>query len=330
MFFQELDLLEIRLSYLDAYVDRFLIVEACQTFSGKPKGFVFEEHAHRFSAYLHKIDYQKITDFHRDFQSVQQYLKNAGTPSHQKILKFMEQHSHYPKTEFNWVLESYHRECIHLALDSVADDEDIVIISDLDEIPCVQLFNAKNLSSISDRPRVCQQREFRYFLNYYKDSDWLGSIAGQYQVIGQKSLNLLRRDSKATREIVHPDSIKDCGYHYTSCGSVDMIREKIKSWSHQELNNSVVLNNLEKNILSGQDIFLRESGTNLKRVDITDRKFFDSDMSSLILQFPHLITDEQIDVIKPSLFRDLWRGGVMIWQKIQYKLSRLIKIKNNI
>jgi beta-1,4-mannosyl-glycoprotein beta-1,4-N-acetylglucosaminyltransferase len=330
LFFQELDLLDIRLAYLNPYVDRFVIVEACQTFSGKPKGFVFEEHAQRFAKYLHKIEYQKITDFHRDFQSVQQHLKDIGTPSHQKILSIMEQHNHYPKTELHWVLDTYHRECIHLALDRIADDEDIVIISDLDEIPCVQLFTPVNLTAVRERPRVCQQREFRYFLNYYKDADWLGTIAGRYWVIGKKSLNLLRIDSKATRKIVDPAPIMDCGYHFTSCGGIEMIREKIKSWGHQEFNNSVVINNIEKNILSGQDIFQRETGTNLKRVDIMDRQYFDSAMSSLLVQYPHLISGDQIDVIESSLFRDLWRRTVMTWQKVQYKLERRLKIKNNI
>jgi beta-1,4-mannosyl-glycoprotein beta-1,4-N-acetylglucosaminyltransferase len=37
IFFQELDLLEIRLSYLYPYVDLFIIVEACQTFTAKTK-----------------------------------------------------------------------------------------------------------------------------------------------------------------------------------------------------------------------------------------------------------------------------------------------------
>jgi len=330
LFFQELDLLDIRLAYLDPYVDRFAIVEACQTFSGKSKGFVFEEHAQRFTKYLYKIEYQKITDFHRDFQSVQKHLKNVGTPSHQKIHSIMEQHSHYPKTELHWVLDTYHRECIHLALDRIADDDDIVIISDLDEIPHLRLLTPENLTAIRERPRVCQQREFRYFLNYYKETNWLGTIAGLHQVIGRQSLNLLRIDSKEARTVVHPAPIADCGYHFTSCGGVDMIREKIKSWGHQEFNNSVVINNIEKNISTGQDIFQRETGTNLKRVDITDRQYFDSAMSSLLVYYPHLISGEQIDVIEPSLFRDLWRRTIMISQKIQYKLGRLIKMKNGI
>lgn len=325
LFFQELDLLDIRLAYLDPYVDKFVIVEACQTFSGKPKDFVFEQHAQRYSKYLNKIEYQKITDFHSDYQSVQQHLEAGGTPSHQKILGIMERHNHYPKTELHWVLDSYHRECIHLVLDRIADDDDIVIISDLDEIPCVGLFSPANLSAIRERPRVCRQREFRYFLNYYKDSEWLGTIAGRQQIVGRQSLNMLRLDSKAARTIVHPTPIADCGYHFTSCGSIDMIREKIKSWGHQEFNNNTVINSIEENVRSGQDIFQRETGTNLKRVDVTDGQYFDDAMSSQIAKFHHLISIDQIDMVEPSVLMDLRRRAVMAWQKMRYKLGHRLK-----
>lgn len=330
LFFQELDLLDIRLAYLDPYVDKFVIVEACQTFSGNPKELVFEKNAQRFANYLHKIEYEKVRDFHSTYESLRSHLKKSDTPSKQKILSFLENHTHYPKTELHWVLDAYHRECIHLALDRIADSDDIVIISDLDEIPCVGLFKSANLSAIRERPRVCRQREFRYFLNYYKDADWLGTIAGRHQVIGRQSLNLLRIDSKEARTIVHPAPIADCGYHFTSCGSIEMIREKIKSWGHQEFNNNVVINGIEKNIRSGQDIFQRETGTNLKRVDVTDSEYFDSAISNQIVRFPHLISSDQIEVIEPSLLMDLCRRAVMAWQKIQYKLGWRLRSKNNI
>ncbi len=330
LFFQELDLLEIRLAYMDPHVDRFVIVEACQTFSGKPKDFVFEKHSQRFAKYLHKIEYQKLTDFHSDFASVQQHLKNAATPSQQKVLAMLEQHTHYPKTELHWVLDSYHRECIHLALDRIAEPDDVVILSDLDEIPSTDLFSASNLAAIREQPRVCRQREFRYFLNYFKDADWLGTIAGLQQVISQQSLNLLRIDSKQTRKIVHPVPIENGGYHFTSCGGIDMIREKIKSWGHQELNNSVVINNIEKNVRSGQDIFQRETGTNLKRVDIFDTLYFDAAMSEAVASYRHLISSEQIDVVEPSLYRDVWRRAIMTWQKIQYKMGRKLKPRGSV
>ena len=43
LFFQELDLLEVRLEYLYEKVDKFIILESCQTFTGGEKSFYFED-----------------------------------------------------------------------------------------------------------------------------------------------------------------------------------------------------------------------------------------------------------------------------------------------
>ncbi len=55
MFFNELDLLEIRLNILDPYVDKFVIGESYQTFSGKQKPLYYEENQERFAKWRDKI-----------------------------------------------------------------------------------------------------------------------------------------------------------------------------------------------------------------------------------------------------------------------------------
>ena len=55
LFFQELDLLEIRLEYLYPIVDKFIIVEARQSFTGQIKGFIFEKNIKRYKKYSDKI-----------------------------------------------------------------------------------------------------------------------------------------------------------------------------------------------------------------------------------------------------------------------------------
>ena len=50
-FFNELDLLELRLEMLDPYVDRFVIVECVETFSGKPKPLHLKENYDRYKKY---------------------------------------------------------------------------------------------------------------------------------------------------------------------------------------------------------------------------------------------------------------------------------------
>ena len=59
-FFNELDLLEIRLKYLYDTLDYFVIVEADQTFSGENKSYVLEEHWERFRPYHPKMVYVQL------------------------------------------------------------------------------------------------------------------------------------------------------------------------------------------------------------------------------------------------------------------------------
>ena len=63
LFYNELNLLEIRLETLDPYVDFFLIVEADETFSGNKKEFIFLENQEKFSKFKHKIIHLPISSF---------------------------------------------------------------------------------------------------------------------------------------------------------------------------------------------------------------------------------------------------------------------------
>ena len=103
-FFNELDLLEIRLNVLKDVVDRFVLVEAGETHTGKPKPFYFEENRGRFAAFADRIIYLKIEKF--------------------------------PAGHGAWWNENYQRNEIATALaDAGAKDDDWILVSDLDEIP---------------------------------------------------------------------------------------------------------------------------------------------------------------------------------------------------
>ena len=56
-FFNELDILKLRLHIMNPVVDRFVISEATETFSGNPKPLYYEDRALRSSEYetKHKI-----------------------------------------------------------------------------------------------------------------------------------------------------------------------------------------------------------------------------------------------------------------------------------
>ena len=53
-FFNELDILKLRLHILDPLVDRFVIEEATHTFSGLPKDLCFEKNREMFEEFLRR------------------------------------------------------------------------------------------------------------------------------------------------------------------------------------------------------------------------------------------------------------------------------------
>ena len=61
-FYNELDVLEVRLHELNASVHRFVLVEATRTHSNKPKPLYFQEAASRFAAFSDKIVHVVVDD----------------------------------------------------------------------------------------------------------------------------------------------------------------------------------------------------------------------------------------------------------------------------
>ena len=108
-FFNELDILELRLNILYKYVDKFVIVEGNKTHTGKDKDFIFEQNKNRFEKFLDKIIYIKVEDFPS--------LENSQTSEDGN----------------KWLYENYQRDAIMRGLTECKDD-DIIITSDCDEI----------------------------------------------------------------------------------------------------------------------------------------------------------------------------------------------------
>jgi len=99
-FFNELELLEVRLNTLNDHVDKFVLVESTRSHQNKPKPLFYQENKHLFEKFNSKIEHIIVDDF----------------PEHTY-------HS----------FEHHQRDCIERGL-GCCEDDDIVFISDLDEI----------------------------------------------------------------------------------------------------------------------------------------------------------------------------------------------------
>jgi beta-1,4-mannosyl-glycoprotein beta-1,4-N-acetylglucosaminyltransferase len=102
MFFNELDLLEIRLHELSSVVDRFVLVEARETFSFRPKPLHYYDNRERFKQFWDRIDHRVIDRFP---------VRNDPWEAE--------------RTQREWVLQAF----------GEGDPDDIFICSDVDEIP---------------------------------------------------------------------------------------------------------------------------------------------------------------------------------------------------
>ena len=297
LFFQELELLEIRLKYLYPLIDKFIIVESNQSFTGKTKNYNFELNLKRFSKYLDKIHYHKIKDIHYDYYSLKKYLKISGNRNTVLLMieKFLNGHNYYDKNNLSHILDSYHRECIHIPLLDYCEDDDLVITSDLDEIPNYGLIkNIKRYGTL-DRPKRLIQHEFQFFLNNYSNSNWKGSIVSTYKNIKKESLNNIRRSSK------NLESVSNGGYHFTSIGNLATIKNKIESWAHQEYNHPLIKKNIESNINHGKDIFYRFNKNRTKVINVDNKNIFDNRISKIINKYDELIVFK----IKENFYFDI-------------------------
>ena len=133
MFFDEEMLLDLRLNIMDKYVDKFIITEATYMHSGKPKKLLFD--IKKYSKFKDKIIYIVVDD-------VKDNIKK-------------------PHIGQNSLIEQHQRNAISRGLKNCKDN-DLIIISDVDEIP--NLTKLKSLD-IKKRYAVFVQKKFDYKLN---------------------------------------------------------------------------------------------------------------------------------------------------------------------
>ena len=215
-----------------------------------------------------------------------------------KILKVL--HDYYDKQKLHYVLDTYHRECLHIPMSKICKNDDLIIISDLDEIPKDEIL--KNIGNFK-KPLVCRQNEFKYYLNLYSNNKWNGSIIDRYSVIKNKSLNILRKESNKFN-ILYPG-----GYHFTSIGKENEIINKIENWGHQEYNRKFIKNNVHKNIIKGRDIFYRIGEKKNIVIDLENSKIFDQNMARIIKNKNLILVSRK----KESIF-----------EKFEYRITQII------
>jgi len=222
-YFDEDILLDIRLNTLDKYVKKFIIAEATYTHNGSKKKLNFD--INNFKKFKDKIEYIIID----------KPPKN--------ILKIVENEPEEVRGEkliLNGMARDYfQRENLIRGISEVEDD-DMILISDLDEIPNL---SKTNFNKINNNIIIFEQKMFYYKLNFlYENYYWYGTkackkknlISPQWlRNIKAKKYSKWRLDLFFSRK-KYSDIffVKDGGWHFTYLKSPEKLEKKLLNFAH--------------------------------------------------------------------------------------------------
>jgi beta-1,4-mannosyl-glycoprotein beta-1,4-N-acetylglucosaminyltransferase len=193
MFYNELDVLEIRLGTLSTYVDLFVLVEAEVNHVGGPKELFFEKNKERFAKWLPKIKHVVVS-------------KDES-----------------PTDTNPWSREKYQRECIMRGLADVPDDA-IVMVSDVDEIPDMSLIRWEHLPH-----RVLSVHMWMYQYNFehiFTGEPWVGTVITQMDLMKIHGPNYFR-DNRWKFPVQ-----RYAGWHLSSFGDEKHVLNKMRTFAH--------------------------------------------------------------------------------------------------
>ena len=239
MYFDEDLLLDIRLNALDRYVKKFVITEATYTHNGSDKKLNFD--IKNFTKFKNKIEYIVVD---KQPPNIRELNKNDSAQIKEE------------KLILNGMARDYfQREHLKKGLENL-NNEDLVIISDLDEIPNLKKLNFKE---INNNIIIFQQKMFYYKLNLLYDKFvWAGSKAVKYKNfispqwlrnVKSKKYSSWRIDTFfSKKKYSNLQYVSDGGWHFTCIRSPEDLEKKLLNFAnHYEFEQSgLKINDIRK------------------------------------------------------------------------------------
>ena len=223
MYFDEEIVLDTRLNYLDPFVDYFVIVESNFTHSGKNRGLKFD--INKFKKFQKKIIYKVFDVIPHDIEEI---LENddESTKSRKYILNAIKR-------------ENAQRNYINEGIKS-AEDNDLILVSDVDEIPNLSDINIKN---IKEKIILFKQEMFYYKFNLkLPNTDWIGTKGCKkinlknpqwLRNIKDRKYSLFRIDAFfSNNKYIDVKIINKGGWHFTNIKKAEDIEYKLRSYLH--------------------------------------------------------------------------------------------------
>ena len=223
MYFDEEIILDVRLNTLDKFVDYFVIVESRFTHKGDQRDLKFN--INKFEKFKDKIIYLIYEDQPKKIKEI----KNHDSDD-EKSIKYI----------FNAVCrENGQRNYIQKGL-AEAEQNDIILISDVDEIP--NLLNI-NFNKINEKIILFKQDMFYYKFNLnLPDLIWTGTKACKkkdlvnpqwLRNIKDRKYSFFRLDTFFSKnKYISVKYIVDGGWHFTNIKNAEAIEYKLRSYLH--------------------------------------------------------------------------------------------------
>jgi len=248
MYFDEEVVLDLRLNFLDQYVDYFVIVESIYTHKGEKRELKFNPK--KFEKFKSKIIYKVYDENDQGIEEIHN-KDSEKIKSYKYIMNALRR-------------ENGQRNHIRVGLNN-ADVDDIILISDVDEIPNLNLID---FTKIKEKIFMFRQDMFYYKFDLkLPNMVWTGTK-------GCRKKNLLspqwlrnvkdRKYSKFRFDILFSDKkynsikfIDEGGWHFTNLKTASEIEHKLKSYLHHwEFDeNPLTTDQIEKIIKNKQAIY---------------------------------------------------------------------------
>ena len=223
MYFDEEVVLDLRLNILDKYVDYFVIVESSFTHKGDKRKLKFE--SKKFEKFKNKIIY---LIYDENPKNIEKILNNDHED--EKSRKYILNAALRENGQRNFIIEGL----------QIANDEDLVLISDVDEIPNLENLDIKN---IKKKIILFKQEMFYYKFNlklpnliwtgtkgckkkYLKSPQWLRNIKDRKYPFYR--IDTFFSDTK----YVNIQFIDKGGWHFSNIKTAAEIEYKLKSYLH--------------------------------------------------------------------------------------------------
>lgn len=197
LFYNELELLDIRLNTLNDVIDKFVITEGTVTHTNKAKPLFYEQNKDKFRKFHKKIIHIIVKD--------------------------------NPNVSLPWIIERHQLEATKRGL-LRCNPNDVILNGPVDEIP-----KPEKILEWKNRPgrlKTFLMKLCFYYLNCVAQnvSDWEGTRMFSYK-------DLVKfKEIYFTRYLPTDTFIPDGGWHFSYMGGLERIRQKIQAMAHQEFN----------------------------------------------------------------------------------------------